>query len=141
MDLQIAALRMDKSFFNALLEGDVSLLTRLLSDDFVLIDVMSGAENTKQAMLDGIGSREVRFESIRPSCVRVRSYERTAVVTGRTHMTISIGDSQFGGHGDRLRQPRAGDELHHHRRRRGQRLVKAQQVMTRPFDQTGELDR
>ena len=95
MDLQIAALRMDKNFFNALLAGDVSLLSRLLSDDFVLIDVMSGAENTKQAMLDGIGSREVRFESIRPSCVRVRSYERTAVVTRRTHMTISIGDSQF----------------------------------------------
>src|SRR5437773_6517969 len=37
----------DKRFFNALIASDTQALGRILTDDFILIDVMSGSEITK----------------------------------------------------------------------------------------------
>ena len=36
-------LKAERKFFNALIEGNPADLNQLLSDDFVLIDVLSGA--------------------------------------------------------------------------------------------------
>ncbi len=44
----------DKRFFNALIAGDAQALARFLTDDFILIDVMSGSEITKPAFLAAI---------------------------------------------------------------------------------------
>src|SRR5438094_474135 len=57
----------DKRFFNALIAGDVQALNRILADDFILIDVMSGSEITKAAFLAATGSGQVKFEAFEPA--------------------------------------------------------------------------
>jgi hypothetical protein len=46
------ALAADREFFRALTDGNADALDGLLADDFILIDVMSGAEVPKTALLD-----------------------------------------------------------------------------------------
>jgi ketosteroid isomerase-like protein len=82
----------ERRFFDALVQGDVSALDEVLADDFLLIDVMSGSEVPKAAMLDVVGSGQLKFHSIEPAEARVRRYGETAVITGRTEMTMSFGD-------------------------------------------------
>jgi ketosteroid isomerase-like protein len=89
------ALDADKQFFNALIAGDVQALDRILVDDFILIDAMSGSEITKSAFLAAIGSGQVKFEAAATSDNRVRFYQTTAIITGRTQMTGQLGESSF----------------------------------------------
>ena len=89
---QLAA---DQQFFTALIAADTKMLERILTDDFILIDVMSGAENTKQAFLAFVGAEQVKFDSIEPAEQRVRLYQTTAVITGRTEMRGRLGDAPF----------------------------------------------
>jgi ketosteroid isomerase-like protein len=85
----------DKQFFAALIAGDAQALDHILVDDFILIDVMSGSEITKPAFLAIIGSGQIKFESIEPAEHRVRLYQTTAIVTGRTQMKGRLGDTPF----------------------------------------------
>jgi len=85
----------DKRFFNALIAGDAQALDRILTDDFILIDVMSGSEITKPAFLAATGSGQVKFEAIEPADNRVRLYQTTAIITGRTQMKGRLGDAPF----------------------------------------------
>jgi ketosteroid isomerase-like protein len=88
-------LNADRQFFAALLAGDASALDRLLADDFMIIDVMSGSEHPKAAFIEAIEQRQVQFEAITPSEVRVRLYPGTALVTGRTEMRGRFGETPF----------------------------------------------
>ena len=88
-------LTVDKQFFASLIAGDVQALDHILVDDFILIDVMSGSEITKPAFLAFIGSGQIKFESIEPAENRVRLYQTTAIVTGRTQMKGRLGDASF----------------------------------------------
>ena len=88
-------LTVDKQFFASLIAGDVQALDHILVDDFILIDVMSGSEITKPAFLAFIGSGQIKFESIEPAENRVRLYQTTAIVTGRTQMKGRLGDAPF----------------------------------------------
>ena len=83
----------ERRFFDALVHGDVSALEDVLADDFLLIDVMSGSEVPRAAMLDVLRSGQLRFHSIEPAEARVRRYGETAVITGRTEMTMSFGET------------------------------------------------
>ena len=83
----------DKRFFDALIAGDAQALDHILADDFILIDVMSGSEITKPAFLTAIGSGQVKFEAIEPAENRVRLYQTTAIITGRTQMNGRLGDA------------------------------------------------
>lgn len=85
----------DRRFFNALTAGDAQELEHILTDDFILIDVMSGSEITKPAFLAFLGSGQIKFESIEPADNRVRLYPTTAIVTGRTQMKGRLGDAAF----------------------------------------------
>ena len=85
----------DKRFFNALIAGDVQALNRILADDFILIDVMSGSEITKAAFLAATGSGQVKFKAIEPADNRVRLYQTTAIITGRTQMNGRLGDALY----------------------------------------------
>ena len=89
------ALAADKRFFDALIAGDAQALDHILADDFILIDVMSGSEITKPAFLAAIGSGQVKFEAIEPADNRVRLYQATAIITGRTQMKGRLGDAPF----------------------------------------------
>jgi hypothetical protein len=90
-----APLAADRLFFSSLLAGGVSDLDRLLDDDFLLIDVLSGGEVGKPVLLAALGAGHLRFDSIDPAEIRVRLYGATAVVTGRTHMTGRFADAPF----------------------------------------------
>jgi ketosteroid isomerase-like protein len=89
------ALAADKRFFHALIAGDAQALDRILVDDFILIDVISGAEITKPAFLAAISSGQVKFEAIEPADNRLRLYQMTAIITGRTQMKGRLGDTPF----------------------------------------------
>ncbi|MDB6123825.1 MAG: hypothetical protein JWQ71_2818 [Pedosphaera sp.] len=83
----------ERSFFEALLAGNVEKLKEILADDFILIDVMSGSEITKVAMLEVMGSGQLKFDAIERGEPRVRSYGATAVITGRTQMKMRFGEA------------------------------------------------
>jgi len=85
----------DRLFFAALIAADASTLRDLLTDDFLLIDVMSGSEVPRETLLELVGSGRLRFDSVVPAEVRVRRYGPAAVVTGRTEMTGRFGTTPF----------------------------------------------
>jgi ketosteroid isomerase-like protein len=85
----------DHDFFTALIKGDVGALHGILVDDFVLVDVMQGAEVNKKTLLDVVRSGQVQFDVIIPNECRARLYGDTAVVNGRTLMRGRLGDAPF----------------------------------------------
>ena len=85
----------EQEFFAALIESDQVTLDRLLADDFLLIDVMTGSEIPKPTLLEVVGARQVRFDEISRIEYRVRLYGMTAVITGRTEMSGSFGGEPF----------------------------------------------
>ena len=85
----------EKQFFSSLIVGDVGALDRILGDDFLLIDVMTGSEVKKPDLLAVLGSRQLKFEAIQPVESQVRLYGITAVITGRTQMSGRFGEAPF----------------------------------------------
>src|SRR4051812_2609914 len=85
----------EQEFFTALVEADVAALGRVLSDDFLLIDVMTGSEVSRAALLEVVGSGQLRFDGVDRTEYRVRLYGATAVITGRTEMRGGFGDQTF----------------------------------------------
>jgi ketosteroid isomerase-like protein len=85
----------DRHFFAALLAAQTKDLDQLLAEDFMLIDVMAGAEIAKPAFLEAIGARQLEFQMIEPAEQRVRRYGETAIVTGRTRMAGKFADEPF----------------------------------------------
>ena len=77
----------EQEFFAALTEANMEILDAVLADDFVLIDVMTGSEVPKAALLDAISSEQVTFEAIERIEHRVRAYGTAAVIVGRTEMS------------------------------------------------------
>jgi ketosteroid isomerase-like protein len=88
----------EQQFFSALIESNHTALDRILTADFILIDVMRGAEIDKASLLEVIQSGQLKFETIEPSDVRLRQYGDAAITTGRTHMYGRFGDVPFTAH-------------------------------------------
>src|SRR6266436_6026654 len=91
MSNESGPLQADDQFFAMLIRGDASALNAALTDDFILIDVMSGSEFAKVPLLEVIGSGELKFDSIEPAERKARMYGSVAVVTGRTKMKMRFG--------------------------------------------------
>jgi len=85
----------ERRFFIGLLDSNVEALDRVLADDFMLIDVMGGAEIRKAVLLDAIRSGQLKFETIERLDSHVRFYQSTAVVTGSTQMSGRFGAAPF----------------------------------------------
>lgn len=98
MDIDNEVRDAENRFFEALLLGDRAGLDRILDNDFLLIDVMTGSEVPKSALLDVVGSRQLVFEAIARIDARVRSYGGTAIVTGQTRMKGRYGGASFSPH-------------------------------------------
>jgi ketosteroid isomerase-like protein len=94
----IDPLMADRRFFAALVGGDVATLERLVADDFIIVDVFSGGEADKKALLDGLRSGVLRFAAIEPEAATVRRYGDAAVVVGATRMRGTFGDTAFAVH-------------------------------------------
>ena len=98
MSTEHAAMNAEDAFFGALLRGDGTALKAVLTPDFLLIDVMSGSEIPGDVLVDLVGSRQLRFESVERIDSRLRQYGDTAVVTGQTRMRGGFGDQRFEAH-------------------------------------------
>ncbi len=70
-------------------------LDRILGEDFLLIDVMTGSELKKPDLLAVLRSGQLKFEAIEPVESQVRLYGITAVITGRTRMSGRFGETPF----------------------------------------------
>ena len=85
----------ERQFFAFLVQADVKRLDRILSEDFLLIDVMTGSEITKSVLLAVLGSGQLKFDGIEQLESRFRTYGKTAVVTGRTQMSGRFDERPF----------------------------------------------
>jgi ketosteroid isomerase-like protein len=90
-----APLAAEGLFFAALVAASTADLDRVLADDFMLIDVMRGGEIDKASLLAVVGSGQLKFLAIEPAESRVRRYQATAVITGRTRMTGRFDETPF----------------------------------------------
>jgi ketosteroid isomerase-like protein len=88
----------DRGFFSALRMGDAPALSTWLVNDFVLIDVMRGAEVSKAELVAAVGSGALRFDAIEVVASRVRQYGDAAVVTGETRMSGHAGQTAWSAH-------------------------------------------
>jgi ketosteroid isomerase-like protein len=93
MSLESDVLAAERQFFAALIAADVQALERLLVEDFVLVDVMRGAEVSKADLVGALAAGQVRFDGIDASEARVRVYGDAAVVNGRTEMRLRFGEN------------------------------------------------
>jgi ketosteroid isomerase-like protein len=89
MTIESDVVAADEQFFIALMQADSGALDRLLADDFILVDVLSGSVIEKALLVSLVGSGRLVFEAIQPvpAELRVRPYRNTGVVTGRTQMS------------------------------------------------------
>lgn len=85
----------DDAFFTALVSADAVALDALLADDFAIVDVMRGGVTDKAAFVAAAGEGQVVFDTIEPAERRVRLYDGTAVITGRTAMSGSFAGAPF----------------------------------------------
>src|ERR1035438_1551060 len=96
MDTKLDPLAADRAFFAALIAAHLESLDAILTDDFLMIDLLTGSEITKPMLLAAVGSSQVKFDAIDPVESRVRTYAATAaVVTGRTEMSGRVGEAAF----------------------------------------------
>ena len=95
MNDDLSPLQAEQQFFDSLIPADVQRLDSILGEDFLLIDVMTGSEITKSALLAVLGSGQLKFETIDPLEQRIRTYGETAVVTGRTQMSGRFQENPF----------------------------------------------
>jgi hypothetical protein len=93
MNKELDPIAIDRTYFVWLTEAKVRAVDQLLTDDFSLIDVVRGSEVPKAALLAALQSGDLKFKSIEPADVRLRSYPGTAIVTGRTKMRIEFQES------------------------------------------------
>jgi hypothetical protein len=87
----------DARFFAALVGADGEALDRLLHEDFVLVDVMSGSVIPKADLVPLVASGRLGFEAIGPDGEEplVRFFGATAVVVGRTRMAGRFDGAAF----------------------------------------------
>jgi ketosteroid isomerase-like protein len=77
----------DRRFFAALTSADVETLRDVLSDDFVLIDAITGSEVSKFALVELVGRGALRFESVELVESTVRIFNEVAITRGRTKLS------------------------------------------------------
>ncbi|MDQ6801876.1 MAG: VOC family protein [Acidobacteriota bacterium] len=71
-----------------MVENDLEKLASLLADDLVYVHT-SGEVESKPQFLQRLRSGALRYRSIAPKDVRVRTYGNTAIVTGRSEMAVT----------------------------------------------------
>ena len=85
----------ENDFFESLVSSDADKLRKIVSDDIVLIDVMTGSEVSGSNLVEILQSGQLRFNSIDRLAFKVRTYEGIAIITGQTVMAGTYEDHQF----------------------------------------------
>lgn len=73
-------------FVGALTTGDHVALDEILADDFILIDVMSGSEIPKAALVALVGDGSLRFRQLELHETRARIEDDIAIINGWSNM-------------------------------------------------------
>jgi ketosteroid isomerase-like protein len=94
-ELTAPAREADRRFFAALREADTGSLAELLTDDFVLVDVLMGSEVSRATLIDALAAGNLTFDSIDVVSSRVRRYGDAAIVVGRTEMRGRTGETDW----------------------------------------------
>jgi ketosteroid isomerase-like protein len=87
-----ALVQADLGLFAALLDSDIAALERLLADQFLIVDVISGSVHTRAGFLAAICGGTVSFLEIRtsPDEAEIRILDSgVGIVIGRSAMTLS----------------------------------------------------
>jgi ketosteroid isomerase-like protein len=82
-------------FFAALLAGDADELEELLSDDFLIVDVMSGSVAGRAPFIAALRDGSLKFDRITLVERGTRRHGDTAIIVGRTDMAGSFGEASF----------------------------------------------
>ncbi|SBT38801.1 nuclear transport factor 2 family protein [Micromonospora auratinigra] len=82
----------DGAYFDALVASDSGALERLLSDDFIIVDVLAGELVPREVFLALISDGSLRFERIsrEPDSLVVRIHGDVGVVVGSTQLVMSF---------------------------------------------------
>jgi ketosteroid isomerase-like protein len=79
----------DRLRFDAMVEGNATLLEQMLGEDLTYIHT-TGAVDTKATFLASLRAGTLRYLSIQLEGVEVRIYGAAAVVTGRVDMQVAL---------------------------------------------------
>jgi NAD(P)-dependent dehydrogenase (short-subunit alcohol dehydrogenase family) len=84
----------DAPFFRALLNRDVAALEDLLAEDFVIVEVGTGAVHPRADFIGAVADGLVVFEAIDtdPNETLIRDYGNVAIAIGRTTLTMTAPD-------------------------------------------------
>ncbi len=85
----------EDTFFEALVGGDADRLEALLVDDFVIVDVASGAAVEREAFVAAVRDEVVTFDAIELVERSIRRYGDAAIVVGRTAMRGAVAGGGF----------------------------------------------
>jgi ketosteroid isomerase-like protein len=85
----------EDAFFRALEQGDVARLESLLTDDFLIVDVMRGGTAGRAEFLGALSGGGLTFQQVEVVERTVREYGGAAVVVGRTAMSGAFAGQPF----------------------------------------------
>jgi len=88
MSTRPGPLTIDRNLFVSLTETNITEIDLVLAPDFLLIDAIQGNEIRKSELLAALQSGALKFQSVEQADVRLRFYPGTAIITGRTRMSI-----------------------------------------------------
>jgi ketosteroid isomerase-like protein len=79
--------------FHAMVQNDLKSLAALLAENLVYMHT-DGVVESKSEFLARLRSGSLRYRSIAPTDVRVRTFGSTAIITGRSQMAVTNGGSE-----------------------------------------------
>lgn len=94
--LEQEVIKIEDERFEAFMKGDAAALDRILDDDFAYTNA-NGETRTKAELIADVRSSNLKYTAMNHSDVRVRIYENTAVLTGRSSSTYISGGKAGGG--------------------------------------------
>jgi ketosteroid isomerase-like protein len=82
----------EDTFFHSLLARDTAALRGLLTDDFAIVDVLSGDVTARDPLVEALDAGVLTFVAVErdPAEVTVRHRPGVAVVVGRTRMSMTF---------------------------------------------------
>jgi len=87
---------LDAKLTEAFKTRDVKTLAKHTADDYLEIDPRGGIR-TKKEFLEHLAKGTVKFEELKETDVKVRSFGATAVVTGLLHLKGKVGEQDISG--------------------------------------------
>ena len=82
-------------YFDAILAGDAQQLEQLLTEDFLIVDVTTGAAVDQPTFIAAVRDRVLEFEHAWLVQRATRRYGDTAIIVGRTEMAGSFAGVAF----------------------------------------------